>query len=310
MADKIELTLIEKGNDTPHVLTQCIDTKFSKGWLTAYSTLYAEFVINSIPKGDIIEAQLSINDTVVHKGIIYTSKIIIRKGINIIKVLSKGYTYSLTKSQLPEQLVYNILPKDIVALDPDIQNVTCMYDYRRANYLKISEKSSIWNSICSLSSKVCQNYPYIRYPNEVAMIGIRYPSYYLIEENSVIDACKCNDYSNCISKITMDHAVHTEPPHEASSDYATQHNIFIHRYINYNLEWCSSPLENLKTYINSKNMKGSFITTTYKGFHGEDLFDLYHVQNSSTVHLDGTIHEIQITANKKGLFTKLTTYNL
>lgn len=308
MADEIILTLTEKDNDTPYVLTRCINAKFSKGWLTAYSTLYADFEIDSIPSSDIIDASLSINGTTIHNGMIFKSKVLIKKDINIISIFSKGYTYSLTKSQLSEQLVYGILPKDIIALDPDIKNVTCMDDYRMADYLKIAEKTTIWDSVCSLSSKVCQNYPYIRYPNEVAMIGIRYPLYYQLQENSVIDVYKCNDYSSCISKITMDNAVETEAPYEVSSDYATEHNICIHRYMNYNIDWCSSPYENLKTYIDSKSMKGSYIVMTYKGFSGEDLFDLYHVENSSTMPLDGTIHEIQITANKKGVFTKLTTY--
>lgn len=308
MADKIILTLTEKDNSIPCVLTKCINMKFSKSWLTPYSILFAEFAIDSIPQGDIIDATLSINDIIIHKGMICESKVLISKGINFIKIFSKGYTYSLTKSQLTEQLVYDVLPENIIALDPDIKYVTCMYDYRYADYIKIAEKSTIWNAICSLSNKVSQHYPYIRYPNEVAMVGIRFPMCFKIPESDIINACKCNDYTDSISKITMDNAIYTEPDYCVSSDYANEHNISIHRYINYNEMWCSSPLDNLQLYINSKSIKGSYTSVMCNGFKGQDLFDLFRVLNPSTIPLEGTIHEIEITANKKGLFTTLVAY--
>lgn len=308
MADRIVLTLTEKDNNSPHVLTKCINLKFYKSCLVAYSSLYAEFAIDYVPQNDIIDAELSINDTLIHKGMICTCKIDIKHGVNFISIFSKGYTYALTKTQLKEQIVYNVLPQDIIALDPDIKNVTCITDYRLVDYVHIAEKSSVWNAICSLSNKATQNYPYIRYPNEVAMIGTGNFAFHQIPENSIVSACKCNDYSESISKITMDNVIDTEPDYNVISQYALDHNISIHKYMKYNDEWLTCPLENLQLYIDSKSAKGSFISLTHKGFDSEDLYDSLYVENLSILNTCVDINEIEIIANKKGLFTTLITY--
>lgn len=306
--DTISLSVTTSDSNKRQVFNNCLSFNFIKERYTPYSVFSGSFLISEIG-GEIIDVEVRINNTLIHKGVIDTcKKTISSKGI-VMSIKSRGYTVALGHCMLATEIKYGVKLKALMTDYYSVPNVTYKDTGKTANYLYIKEHSSLWDAVVNLSLKNEGFYPYIAYTNTICISKPDSPKSIVFDNNNKLLSYSENyDYSKIISHIHMRNLEGTYNSYNAENKFAINRKIIRHKHINYDRQWVSLDDLGLSYKINFSMRGNKSITVEYKGYNGEDIYDNFSVLTDKVNVSNKDISTIRIYGNNKGIFTRLTAY--
>lgn len=308
MMDKISLSVLIKGYRDRLTFTDCISFNFDKERYTPYSVFSGSFLIN-VTFGEIVDVEVTVNNTLIHKGVVdIFKKTISSKGM-ILYISSRGYSLSLGNCMLANEIKYGLTLTQLINQSYAPPYVTYSDTGKTVNYLYIKEHASLWEAIVNHSLKLGNFYPYISYPNKISCsMPVSQKNILLNNADSIISYSENVDNTKIISHIHMRDLDGTYNSFNLENSYATSRKIIRHKHINYDRQWTSDNTNGLQYKINYFMRGCKSFEVVYRGFNGEDINDAFLIQTNLIVLPSKNISVVNISGNSKGIFTKLTAY--
>lgn len=286
-----------------------VSMSFVKEWYTPYTAVRLNIISeNTIP--DTCEVRVFIDSKVIHQGI--ADKMESRKtsdGLYHISLYSRGYTAALGVNQPVPKINSNVNLNDILTSNNiSFPNIPCEKNTKTVNYVYILDKDTIWDAIVTYTVKAYKNYPYIRGANTVMVQPPTSPGRFSYSDK-VLELYSGVNLSNLISQINMKDYDGNYETYELKNTYASDRQVIRQSKINLDEQWLSEPQTALEKRIYYANRAARYKAVKVDGYNGEDLFDKMTAACWGVEEItDRDIHKIEITADKKGVFTKLYTY--
>lgn len=286
-----------------------ISMSFVKERYTPYSAVRLNIISEtSVP--NLCEIRVSIDNKVIHQGV--ADRMESRKtsdGLYHISLYSRGYTAALGVNQPVPRINSNVNLNDIItANNISLPHISCEQDTKTVNYVYILDKDTLWDAIVAYTLKAYNNYPYIRGSNTVMASPFADPVSFEYS-SSVTELISGVNLSNLISQINMKDYDGNYSTYELENAYAIDRNIVRQNKINIDEQWLAEPQTALKKRIFYSNRAARYKAVKVYGYGGEDLFDKMTVTSPDSDDIKARdIHKIEITADKRGVFTKLYTY--
>lgn len=308
MSDSVILSLKTLGNTESTELQSCISFTFTKDRFIPFSRIDATFLCDSEIQG-ITEAELTVNNVLVHKGIIDSVDYNVTSECRTIRIKSRGYSCALLTNEVKEGIHYHATPQTILEEVPEISDIDIEDVTLKDSFVYFDTDSTLWTALTYLGLYSDSTLPFIGYTNT-----IRYTPYsrninITPPQDKIISFSSSNDYTKIISHVHMKDTNGTYDTYNDFSQDAIDRNIIRHRYIPLDMQWLHMPesaltsrLDYSMRYIYSDSM-------TYIGFNGEDISDRFSIICDNTEKSDLDIGAIMICGAKGIITTKLTTFH-
>ena len=306
--DMIETSILIFGQQSRFVLSDCLSFNFFKERYTPYSRFTGRFILSE-NLGEIVDVEVRINNTLVHKGYADTVEIKTTSQGKVLIISSKGYSCALGLNELENEIRYGVTLSGLMTGDYALPFVTCEQNTKAANYLYLKEHASLWDAVVNLGQKLENTYPYISYPNNIRLT--RHPTTKYLDFSSsdeYISYSDCQDYSKIYSHIHMRDLDGNYNSFNINNTFATQRNIVRHRHINYDRQWSALEDAGLGYKLNFSMRANTSSKLVYKGFHGEDINDCFSIVKQGEAKTYQYISAVTVYGNKKGIFTSLVSY--
>ncbi len=299
------LKITELGGSTPKLLNRCTSLSYEKECYTPYSSFRGSFLTEA-DIGEIIDAELIINGTAVHKGIIDSADIRELPSHKELIISSRSHTSMLGQNELVPGLISNASLNSLMTDYIQLPNVYHENISDTVNYIYVKEHASLWEALCNLCLKQYGTYPYIAGLNTIRYTLPANPkTVALSRDNANITAVGASyDYTKMTSDIHMKDTQGTYNTFNKNDTCASGRNIIRHRHIAFDRQWLDNPVSGLGYKLNfaMRGFKSSYVS--YLGYSGEDLNDIVSFEGIQ----NKRISRINIQGGDKGLATKLTCY--
>ena len=299
------LKVFELGKSSPKILENCLSLSYSKEYYTPYSSFTGVFLLTT-EVSEIIDVELFVNGTAIHKGIIDSVQITEFSSHKAIKIVSRGHTSMLGQNEIVPGLITQVSLNSLMTNYIQIPNVFHEDIATVSNYIYVKEHASLWEAVTNLCLKQKNSYPYIKNINTVCFNLPSSPkTVTLSRSNKNIVSCgNAFDYSKMISDIHMRDTQGTYNTFNYSESAVLSREIVRHKHIAFDKQWLDDPVMGIryKTNFGMRGFKSSFVS--YLGYNGEDINDLVNFETL----INKSISRIDISGSSKGIVTKLTCY--
>lgn len=282
-----------------------MDFKFTRERYTPYTTLEGH-LLTAHDITDINTVYLYINNKPVHCGMADFIQRKNFKGRNIITFLSRGFTLLLGQNEPVPGIISNVDLKGIVTGNSDIPYVKCQESTKTVNYIYVKEKTSIWDAVCAYSYKAYKTYPYITGTNTVnaASNNIAHHSYF---GETVTYFGERLSTSGLLSQVFMADS-DGKYTYTKQNAFSEKRKIVKKKYYPLDRQWYSSPEDGLQSKLDYSNKGYISAEFEYKGHQFEDIMDRAVYKNGDFAINSERIAAVQVTGNKRGIFTKIAVY--
>ena len=306
--DNITLSVSIKDSKDRLTFADCLSFNYIKERYTPYSVFSGSFLINET-FGEIVDVEVTVNNTLIHKGVVdICKKTISSKGM-VLYISSRGYSLSLGHCMLANEIKYGLTLTQLITQSYAPPYVTYSDTGKSVNYLYIKEHASLWEAVVNHSLKLANFYPYISYPNKISCsMPVSNKNVLLNNPNTIISYSENADNTKIISHIHMRDLDGTYNSYNLENSYATSRKIIRHKHINYDRQWTSDSSNGLQYKMNYFMRGSKSFEVVYRGFNGEDINDAFSIQTNLIVMPSKNISAVNISGNNKGIFTKLTAY--
>lgn len=300
--DNVSFTVLEKGKTQRSTLCHCIAFTFEKEQYTPYSLLSASFV-SCDTLSDPVDIECTVNNVVVHKGLVDTAVRTKNSSYDILTITSRGYTSALGYNLFASGMKYNVTLSSLINDNYTMPCIDTEEGYiKQANFIWSKENSTVWDAVVNLCLKLEENYPYIKYPDTIRFTK-HTPILRTFTNSNIISCCHGYDHSRIMSHYHMCDTDGVPSAYNYTNEYATERNIIRHRHIAYDKQWLDTQSLGL-SYRAFFSMRGrEYNRITYKGFGGEDINDKLSYNEKEQY-----ISAVKLVGNKNGIFTTLTAY--
>lgn len=300
------LTLKEVGGGAK-TFGNCVAFSYEKEYYTPYSTLKASFLLENEVLGAVIDVELAVNGTTVHKGIIDTLSVSESPDRRILTLNSRSHTSMLGQNELVPGLLSNPRPSLNVLLDNFIRIPSVFHEnlVTTSDYIYVKEHTSMWEAVCNLCLKQVNRYPYIANVNTVRF-NFHTPKQVVLSrsDNNIVSAKTLLDYTKLISDIHMKDTNDTYNTYNISDAPVRSLSIVRHKHVAFDKQWLSNPVQGLGYRVNFAMRGYKTSEVSYLGYHGEDINDKVSFEGMQNRY----ISKVNITGSSKGIVTKLTCY--
>lgn len=275
---------------------------FKKEAFTPYTTFSAVVAHEPLPE-DIHEVSLSVENNLVHQGIVDSYKVIEEKGYKRAIITSRGYTSLLTDNQLAPGMYTNISLNKLFTDYFVLPKIT-HEDNNQISYIYVNKGTAMWDGAANLTYKLMKSYPYIRKANTV-MMSMPSDAKNLTYNDDKILARGSEMFSKrMVSHYHMADLNGTYDTFKSVSDEAVSRNIIRHHHFELDRRFLNNPQSacDFRTMMSMRAYKRKFLK--YNGYRGEDLNDIVTYGDMK----NKRINAVSITGNAKGVFTEISVY--
>lgn len=286
-----------------------ISLSFTKERYTPFTSARINLVCDKAVD-DAYEVVITVNSKTIHRGI--ADKTVSRKlsdGLYHTNIYSRGYTAALGVNQPVPKINSGVnLNGILTANEITLPFVTCQDSTKTVNYVYVLDKDTLWDAVVAYSVKAYSSYPYIRGSNTIMVTPPDSPESFEYSDN-VLELISGVNLTNLVSKISMKDYDGNYNSYELVNSYAVSRRVIRQTKINLDEQWLSEPDTALKKRIYYSNRSAKFKGVKLYGYNGEDLFDKFTVIDQNVKQIENRdIHKIEITADKRGVFTTLYSY--
>lgn len=263
-------------------------------------TPYSELTVTALGGdgiADVVEAQFSIGDKILHRGIMDDMTVTKSGGRTLLRLTSRGFSSMLAQNELAPGLITNLSLNQLMSEKMIVPNVTWQNSSVTARYIYVKDNDSQWAAIVNLSLMINEDYPYIGQVNEVRISPENVKT---VVPQSVFEEGVTGDYSKMVSHYHMKN-VKDEYGYNYTDGFATARGIVRHKYIPYEKQFVALSDYGLQYRLSytERGCKSRFLT--YLGYSGEELRDKVTFPDGSVFEISG----VEVCGNtKKGIFTK------
>lgn len=306
--DSIILSVLETENSTRKECTKCVSLSFVKERYTPYSFFRGSFIVDE-SFDEIYDVELYVNGHFIHKGLVDTIEIKKLYGYKMLTISSRGYSMALGLNELEPGMKYGVNLEALLSDGISLPNIYYQSGTKTVNYIYIKEHSSLWDAVVSTCLKSENDYPYIKNVNTVQFNKHSNPlTINLSSNDKILSISEGSDISKLISNIHMRDTNGTYNSFNIESQYAVERNAIRHKHCAFNDTWLSNINTGLEHGI-KWGMRGcKFKSVAYHGYRGEDINDLINLSDFDVDLQNKYISRLEITANKKGISTRLFAY--
>ncbi|MDE6149220.1 MAG: hypothetical protein K2F81_03875 [Ruminococcus sp.] len=283
-----------------------IDFKFTRERYTPYTTLEGH-LLTARDITDINTVYLYINNKLVHCGMADFIQRKNAKGRNLITFTSRGFTLLLGQNEPVPGIISNVNLKGLVSDNVTIPYVQCQEDTKTVNYIYVKEKSTIWDAVCAYAYKAYKTYPFITGTNTVNAAsgrGVENHSYF---SETITYYGETLSTSGLLSQVYMADS-EGKYSYTKKNGHSENRKIVKKKYYPLDRQWYSSPEDGLQSKLNYSNKGYISAELQYKGHKFENIMDRAVYQNGTFLINSERISAIEVTGNKRGIFTKVTVY--
>lgn len=307
MNDTIKLSLGIKNSDERIILDSCERFIFSKDRYIPFSNLDVTF-LSEDKITDIIDVEFSINEQLVHKGLLDRCEFRINNSKKTISLKSRGYTCSLLNNDVISGFYYNATPQKMLAQAPLLVNIDVEQQPMNDCFVYLDNRANIWTAMSYLGLYTFNNLPFVSYTNTIRFTPKNSKLIYPLP-CQIVSYSGGNDYMKMVSHIHMKDTDGSYGSYSYGSNEAIERNIIRHRYIPLDNQWLQNPQGALTSRINQSMRDLGYEQLTYLGFNGEDLSDRFTIDIPSVLKENIDISAIQVTGKNGIIQTKLTYYD-
>lgn len=286
-------------------LTDCVSFRFVRERYTPYTQLTAVFLTDTHTFADPASAQLQLDGTVLHFGLIDTMETIEQGGKILLKLSSRGFSSQLCQNQMAAGTVTNVTLASLMA-SYEVPHVTYESGIDATNYVWIREGSTQWDAIVNYAYKYNQNHPYISGTNTVRVTVPEHPVCHTISAAALTGRGEVRDYRSLLSEMHMPDLAGDPDAYALQNPVAAQRGILRHKRIALDLQYADNPPACLQQKIRFSMRGFSAAFGAYRGYGGEELEDLVAFGETAAPERIG---KIVLTGNADGLTTKLWVYH-
>ena len=304
-----ELRLVLTGIDGTSTVADGIAAfVLDKEMYTPYSqlhlTAYGNFPMQVFRR--IYRVKLLLGETILHYGTVEQLRLSRENGTSFVRLNSRGLTAMLLQNQLEPGLHSGMSLDGLMTAIPGLPSeITWEANTDTGNYLYVKENTSLWDGVANLTYKLCERYPFIYGANEVRM---HLPSTYSIfhpADGNLLAAGTMTDQSRIYSDFYMADADGTYGKFHETTPEAAALGIVRTRQLALDRQYLYDPGQAL-VFRRKFAMRGLF--SYFFDYIGALEANLGDRLTYGTVVENGVVNHIRMTGDRRGIRTRLETY--
>jgi hypothetical protein len=248
---------------------------------------------------------LTIDDKVVHSGLVDTSSIERLPGYNTVSITSKSFTVLLCQNQLEPGIKSSISLNSLIDSFITIPEISHQDDSTTINYIYVKQSSSLWDAVVNLTHKLNAGHPYVCNNNTVMVSPKENPFSLNLTKEVVTSSGFGMDTTKVVSDIHMQDVDGAYDTYNLNNPVANQLNVVRHKHIDLDRQYLSNPQDALVHKVNFSMRGYHFAYATYEGYSGEDICDYVNFYNYFS---NTRVSKLEINGGNGNVTTKVYAY--
>lgn len=279
---------------------------FRKEKYIPYTMLSARFSADGVSSLiSAAEAKLYVGGILVHYGLIDTLSQTYEDGVNMVRIVSRGFTSLLCQNQIEPGFRNGVSINNLMDSFYTLPHITHENNSDSSSYIFVKSSSSMWEAVANLAYKLCGTYPYIRGTNCVRITAAPSPLEFTFSDSDITAKGTDLNFRRSASHFHMSDILGNYGDYEYEDTSISALGIVRHIYFELDKQFLNEPESALRyrDKFLSRGMRRRFIR--FCGYNGCDLSDVVTFENVTNRRVD----TVSVTGSEKGIFTEIGVFN-